>query len=209
MAALEAGAPEVTLLQCTTSYPTAYPDVQLRAITALAGLAAELNLNRGASVAGGPVQVGFSDHSIGNWCCFGAVAMGARVIEKHICLDKSAPGPDIACSCNPGELHELVEGIRALEQALGHNAKRRLGSEEGVAAIARRGIYFSRPLPAGHVIEPRDLVFLRPAASLSPADAEVLLGQTLTQAVDAGEAAERRHLAGSSDTQAGQLSVCS
>jgi sialic acid synthase SpsE len=149
--------------------------VQLRALEALAAVGAE---------------VGFSDHSIGNWCSFGAVALGAVVIEKHFCLDKSAPGPDIACSCDPPELADLVQGIRALEQALGTADKRQLPGEVEIARIARRGVYYAGDLPAGHVLGPADLRFLRPASSLSPAEAELLLGAALRSPVRAGAAAE-------------------
>jgi sialic acid synthase SpsE len=181
-AALAAGAPRVVLLQCTTNYPTAYADVQLRALAALATAG-------GPAAAASPSEIGFSDHSIGNWCCFGAVALGAVVIEKHFCLDKSAPGPDIACSCDPAELAELVRGIRALEAALGTADKHMLPSEEAIARIARRGVYYAADLPAGHVLGAADLRFLRPASALSPAQADALLGGALRQAVSAGAAA--------------------
>lgn len=185
LAARAAGAPRVVMLQCTTNYPTAYPDVHLRAIGSLRSSLASLP----------GVEAGFSDHSIGNWCCFGAVALGARVIEKHFCLDKSAPGPDIACSCDPAELAELVRGIRVLEQSLGSAEKNMLASEKEIATIARRGVYFTRDLPAGHVISAQDITFLRPASELSPADSDHLLGRKLGRTVAAGEAASFGQLA--------------
>lgn len=172
-AALAAGAPEVVLLQCTTNYPAAYADVHLLSIRALQEL--------------GPA--GFSDHSIGNYACFGAAALGAVVIEKHFCLDKSAPGPDIACSCDPAELADLVRGIRTLETALGSADKQQLAGEEEIARIARRGVYYATDLPAGHVLTQADLRFLRPAAALSPADAERLIGLRLRRDAAAGAAA--------------------
>src|SRR5690606_3165542 len=85
--AVEHGCPQVVMLQCTTQYPTPYPQVNLRAMLAMYD---EVGCD-----------VGFSDHSIGNYCCLAAVGMGACVIEKHFCLDKSADGPDIAGSCDP------------------------------------------------------------------------------------------------------------
>ncbi|MCH7472804.1 N-acetylneuraminate synthase family protein, partial [bacterium] len=108
-AASGAGAPRVVLLQCTTNYPAAYEDVNLRAMQTLA---TEVGC-----------EAGFSDHSIGNYCCFAAAALGAAVIEKHFCLDKSAEGPDIACSCNAAELADLVQGIRSIELGLGTGEK--------------------------------------------------------------------------------------
>lgn len=173
-AALAAGCPRAVPLQCTTNYPTAYPDVHLRAMRALMDITGE---------------AGFSDHSLGNYACFGAVALGARVIEKHFCLDKSAPGPDIACSCDPAELADLVRGIRAIEQALGDPRKQRLDSECEISTIARRSIFYVRDLPAGHRLSLSDLTFLRPGTGLSPARARELAGQTLARAVKAGDMA--------------------
>ena len=202
-AACTAGAPRVVLLQCTTNYPTAYPDVHLRALEALASVGAEQCSARAGDEGSGPsiarplpAAVGFSDHSIGNWCCFGAVALGATVIEKHFCLDKTAPGPDIACSCDPAELADLVRGIRALEAALGEPGKHRLASESAIATIARRGVYYASDLPAGHILGASDLRFLRPASTLSPAQADELLGRALRQDVSSGQAATRTDVSG-------------
>lgn len=180
-AAVAAGAPRVVLLQCTTNYPTAYPDVNLKAMQALA--------------AGASCEVGFSDHSVGNYCCLAAIALGAVVIEKHFCLDKAAPGPDIAGSCGPAELVDLVRGIRAVEQALGGAEKTMRESEREIAAIARRSIYYAHDLPAGHVLELADFAFLRPAAGLSPARVGELLGRALTSRVTAGDPAMLADLA--------------
>ena len=76
--------------------------------------------------------MGFSDHSVGNYSCFAAVALGAEVIEKHFCLDKSMEGPDIPGSCDPGELLDLVRGVRAVELALGDGEKQMAASERDV-----------------------------------------------------------------------------
>lgn len=173
-AALAAGCPRAVPLQCTTNYPAAYPDVHLRAMRALMDITGE---------------AGFSDHSIGNYACFAAAALGARVIEKHFCLDKSAPGPDIACSCDPAELADLVRGIRAIEQALGDPRKRMLESEREISAVARRSIFYVRDLPAGHTVSLADLTFLRPGSGISPAQAKELAGQVLARAVKAGDMA--------------------
>jgi N,N'-diacetyllegionaminate synthase len=175
-AAREAGSPRVVLLQCTTNYPTAHADVNLRMLAAL-------------REAGGG-EAGFSDHSVGNYACFAAVALGACVIEKHFCLDKSAAGPDIPGSCGPDELADLVAGIRAIEQALGSGDKQMIASERDIAAIARRSIFYAQDLPAGHVITEADLAFLRPASGLSPARADELTGKPLAHAVNAGAAAK-------------------
>lgn len=169
------GSPHVVMLQCTTNYPTAHQDVNLRA---MAHLASEIGC-----------QVGFSDHSISNWACFGAVALGAVVVEKHFCLDKSMEGPDIPGSCDPAELIDLVRGTRALELALGEGGKAMRDSEREIAQVARRSIYYSSHLDLGHVIRPADLSFLRPAEGMSPARAGELIGKALRRDVNAGDTA--------------------
>jgi N,N'-diacetyllegionaminate synthase len=170
--ALQHGCPRVVLLQCTTNYPTAYEDVNLLAMHTL-------RAHIGC-------EVGFSDHSIGNYCCFAAVALGAVVVEKHFCLDKGAPGPDIAGSAGPEELRDLVAGIHNIERALGSGAKAMRETERDVAAVARRSIYYTEALGAGHVLERRDFIFLRPGTGLSPGEVGRLLGQPLKHDVAAG-----------------------
>lgn len=175
-----AGSPRVVLLQCTTNYPTLHEDVNLKAMQALRE--------------GVGCPVGFSDHSVGNWACFGAAALGAEVIEKHFCLDKSADGPDIPGSCDPAELADLVKGVRALELALGDESKAMRDSEREVAAIARRSIFYARDLPVGHELQPADFTFLRPATGLSPARLGELVGNRLSQPVSAGDLARLEDL---------------
>lgn len=174
-AALAAGSPRVVMLQCTTNYPTAHADVNLSAMSVM------------REQVGCPV--GFSDHSIGNWACFAAAALGAEVIEKHFCLDKSVKGPDIPGSCDPAELAELVVGVRAIQLAMGSPDKALRECESEIAKIARRSIYYSRDLPAGHLLTTADLSFLRPAGGLSPAGAGKLIGRKLARGVSAGDAA--------------------
>lgn len=93
------------MLHCTSMYPTPYNKVRLGAINELKD---KFN-----------VPIGLSDHSIGNYTCFGAVALGACILEKHFTSDKSWPGPDIPISIDPAELKELIIGSKAIHQALG------------------------------------------------------------------------------------------
>ena len=172
--AIGAGRPRVVMLQCTTNYPTRHEDVNLGALAAM----------RDAVGA-----VGFSDHSVGNWACYAAAALGAEVIEKHFCLDKNADGPDIAGSCGPQELAELVTGIRTIEQCMGNGVKEMRPAERDIALIARRSIYYVSDLPVGHVLAAEDMACLRPAGGLSPARMGELLGRPLCRAVGSGDAA--------------------
>ncbi len=94
------------LMQCTSMYPTPYEKVRLGGITDLIESFPD-------------AVVGLSDHSIGNYTCFGAVAVGASILEKHFTSDKSWPGPDVPISIDPIELKELIIGSKAIQKAMG------------------------------------------------------------------------------------------
>lgn len=94
------------LLHCTSMYPTPYNKVRLGGMEALAGSFPD-------------AVVGLSDHSLGTYTCLAAVALGARILEKHFTSDKSWPGPDVPISLDPAELRDLVQGSRAVFDALG------------------------------------------------------------------------------------------
>jgi sialic acid synthase SpsE len=94
------------LTHCTSMYPTPYDKVRLGGIG---------DLRRAFPDA----VVGLSDHSLGNYTCLAAVALGARILEKHFTSDKTWPGPDVPISMDPSELADLVRGSRAIFEALG------------------------------------------------------------------------------------------
>jgi sialic acid synthase SpsE len=94
------------LLHCTSMYPTPYDKVRLGALAEL-------------QAAFPDAIVGLSDHSIGNYTCFAAVALGARILEKHFTADKSWPGPDVPISIDGPELSDLIVGARAVHSAMG------------------------------------------------------------------------------------------
>lgn len=145
---------DVTLLHCTTQYPTLPADVNLRAMNALATL--------------GCGAVGYSDHTRGIEVPVAAVALGARVIEKHFTLDKTLPGPDHRASLEPAELRGMVEAIRNIEQALGDGVKRVAPGERDNIAVARKSIVAARPIKAGELLTPENLAVKRPGTGLSP-----------------------------------------
>jgi N-acetylneuraminate synthase len=94
------------LLHCTSIYPTPYEKVRLGGLGELAERFPD-------------AVIGLSDHSIGNYTCFAAVARGARILEKHFTSDKTWPGPDVPISIDPSELKDLIQGTRAIHAALG------------------------------------------------------------------------------------------
>ncbi|MEO1039646.1 MAG: N-acetylneuraminate synthase family protein [Pseudomonadota bacterium] len=144
VAALQAGgASDITVLQCTASYPPGFEELNLRAIPTL-GEALGL-------------PVGLSDHSPGLVAPIAAASLGARVIEKHITFDRTLPGPDHPFAMTMEELADLVIAMRQLEAALGDGEKAPAPSEAHRRARLRRGVYDPVSfLPA------KDGVWLRP-----------------------------------------------
>jgi len=144
----------ITLLHCSTEYPTPMADVNLRAMQSL-------------RTAFG-VPVGYSDHTRGIEVAIAAVALGASVIEKHFTLDRTLPGPDHNASLEPHELKAMVEAIRNIEQALGDGVKRPTASELRNKPIARKSIVARRAIRAGEVFSADNIVAKRPGTGLSP-----------------------------------------
>lgn len=144
----------ITLLHCTTMYPTPFSDVNLRAMETLA------TLETGA--------VGYSDHTRGIEVPVAAVALGAQVIEKHFTLDRSMPGPDHKASLEPAELASMVTAIRNVEAALGTNVKTPSSAEIPNIPVARRSIVAKRDIRPGEIFTAENLTTKRPGTGLSP-----------------------------------------
>lgn len=160
----------VTLLHCTTEYPAAFADANLRAMDTMRQAFG--------------VRVGFSDHTPGIIAPIAAVARGAAVIEKHFTLDRALPGPDHAASLEPGELTEMVAAIRAVESALGDGRKRVAPSETGNRDIVRKSLVADRPIAAGATIEADALACKRPGSGRSPMDYWDVVGRPAERAYD-------------------------
>lgn len=171
----KAGA-DLALLHCLSSYPAPADQLNLRAINFLE--------RRFRCV------VGYSDHYLGGLASIAAATLGAKIIEKHLTLDRSLPGPDHRVSAEPDELAQMVQDIRAVEPMLGVENKRPQPAEQELRTLARRRLTYANDLPAGFVIGERDLV-LRRAGSGIPADGEAeLLGRRLRRKVRAGTVVE-------------------
>lgn len=153
---------DIVVLHCTTAYPTADKDVNLRAMVTMRD---KLRL-----------PVGYSDHTPGTDIAVAAVALGACVIEKHITLDKSLPGPDHFASLEPAEFVALVRAIRRTEKILGTGIKGPTAGEKAIAKIARKSIVAARDIPKGKKINHDDLAFKRPGTGLAPSHAKKLIG---------------------------------
>ena len=162
----------LTLLHCTSNYPTIPDDVNLRAM---------LTLREYFGVA-----VGYSDHTVQDAVPLAAVAMGASVIEKHFTLDRNLPGPDHKASIEPPRFARMVSQIRLLERCLGDGRKEPRLSELTVRNLVRRSIVAARDIPPGHIIVRSDLVLLRPADGLPPRDLPAVIGKKAVVKIPAG-----------------------
>lgn len=164
-----AGTPRdlITVLQCTTEYPTPMEDVNLRAMVAM-------------KKAFG-VNVGYSDHTPGIEISIAAVALGATVIEKHFTLDRDFPGPDHKASLEPHELKAMVDGIRNVERALGDGIKRPSPSELKNKSVARKSLVAIRPICAGEVFSSENMGAKRPGTGLSPMRWDEVVGRPATK----------------------------
>jgi len=155
--ALEAaGTPRaiITVLHCTTEYPTPMAEVNLRAM---------LSIQKAFGV-----EVGYSDHTRGIEVAIAAVALGASVIEKHFTIDRNLPGPDHKASLEPEELKAMVASIRNIEIALGDGIKRRTPSESGNRPVARKSLVASRCIIKGEVFSVENITAKRPGTGISP-----------------------------------------
>jgi len=154
---------ELILLHCTTSYPAAYREVNLRAM---------LTLKEAFQL-----PVGYSDHTPGLEIPAAAAALGARVIEKHFTFDKDLPGPDHRISLAPDELKDMVRYIRNVEAALGDGSKSCTAGEKEAGKTARKSIVAACDIPKGTVITRELLTVKRPGTGLPPAFIKYLLGK--------------------------------
>ena len=173
VAAIEGeGNHDLILLHCVSNYPTEPSDVNLRAM--------------GTMARAFDVPVGFSDHTKGIEVSLAAVALGARVVEKHFTLDRGMEGPDHRSSLEPDELSDLVRGVRIVESALGHGRKKPAESEADTASVARRSLVAARDLEAGSVLTEDMVLLRRPGTGLPPSMRPYVVGRTLRRSVAAG-----------------------
>ncbi|MCB2099774.1 MAG: N-acetylneuraminate synthase family protein [Rhodobacterales bacterium] len=164
-----AGHAEHAVLHCVAEYPTQPKDLHLGHITTLKGALA--------------CPVGFSDHSPGAHMAVAAVALGARIVEKHISLDKSGAGMDHEVAVLPDVFRDLCRGVRDAEAALDADFR----ADPRTVFTMRRSVRFARDLPAGAVVAATDLKVTRPEDGLAPATLPALAGRRLAVAVSANQ----------------------
>lgn len=179
-----AGNDQIVLMQCTTNYPSPLKDSNVRAMTTLGEMF--------------QVLVGYSDHTVGPEGSgddplgglsvpLAAVALGACVIEKHFTDDRARKGPDHPFAMDPEGFGRMVDGIRAVEAAMGDGQKRVMPCEQETAIIQRRGVYAVRDIAEGERLERDQFVCLRPAVGLRPPQLSQMVGKTARRALRAGQ----------------------
>jgi sialic acid synthase SpsE len=153
----------ITVLHCTTEYPTPMEDVNLKAM---------ISMKQAFGV-----EVGYSDHTAGFEVAIAAVALGATVVEKHFTLDRNLPGPDHKASLEPHEMKAMVKAIRNIEQAMGDGIKRPSPSELMNRPIARKSIVARREIRAGDLFSEDNLAAKRPGTGIPPMCWDEVIGR--------------------------------
>ena len=158
---------KVSLLHCTTEYPTPFDEVNLRAMDTLRDSFG--------------LPVGLSDHTQGFAVVLAAVARGATIVEKHFTLDRSLPGPDHKASLEPDELKAMVTGIRQIEMALGTAEKAPTCSEVKNRLIARKSLVANQSIKRGELFTEQNLACKRPGGGIEPGYYWEWLGKTASR----------------------------
>ena len=166
------GNEDITLLQCTSSYPAPIEEANLRTMP-------DMKERFG-------VKVGLSDHTIGHEVPLAAVALGASMVEKHFILDRSIGGPDAAFSMEKEEFAAMVQAIRNVEKALGSVAY----PTDPAAIPGRafsRSLYIAQDMKAGDMFTPQNVRSVRPGYGMHPKYLPAVLGRTIARDAQAGE----------------------
>jgi len=167
------GNKQVILLHCTSNYPCALEEVNLRAMQ---------NMKKEFDC-----LIGYSDHTMGTIVPIAAVSLGAVIIEKHFTLDKSLPGPDHEASLEPEALKKMVEKIRKVEMMLGSFEKVPTESEKEIMKLIRKSIVAKRDIKNGETIEKEMLVIKRPGTGIEPKFIDETLGKKAKKAIGKDE----------------------
>jgi pseudaminic acid synthase len=170
-AARQAGATQIALLKCTSAYPARPEEMNLRTIP-------ELSRRFG-------VPVGLSDHTMDSAVAVAAVALGACIIEKHLTLSRSEPGPDSPFSLEPGEFKEMVEAVRVAEKALG-TVHFGIEAKEAGSRVFRRSLFVVQAMKEGEPFTSENVRSIRPGYGLHTRHLQDVLGKLATRDIERG-----------------------
>jgi N-acetylneuraminate synthase/N,N'-diacetyllegionaminate synthase len=175
------GNPHVAVLHCVTLYPTPSDAVNLRAIKTIADTFGVIS--------------GYSDHTAGYHFPLAAVALGAKIVEKHIGLDFDIPdAQDWKVACGPETLKPMIDQIRAIEAGLGTGLKEAVAGEQDSLKWARKSLVAARAIQTGERLAPDMLAIKRPGTGLAPDQLDQVLGRRVKQAIDKDQLIEWEHL---------------
>ena len=165
--------PNVALLQCTSSYPCPPESMNIRAIDTM-------------KQSFGHIPVGLSDHVVGDSVSLAAVARGANIVEKHFTLDKQMEGPDHILSLEPGELKEMIDRIRLIEESMGDGIKQPAPSEMSTLVRFRKTMYSNVKIQKGEVLSRDKITYKAPAYGIYAKYEEIVLGQVALSDISEG-----------------------
>lgn len=154
---------KITILQCNSCYPSPIKDANINVINEY-----KKKFN---------VKVGYSDHTQGIESSLAAVALGAKIIEKHFTLDRNAKGPDHSSSLTPKAFTQLVKSIRKVEECLGNKEKKITQSEKQNFKLVRKSIVAKNLIEKGKKFNFKNITFKRPAGGLSPEKFKSVIGK--------------------------------
>jgi len=172
----ESGATDITLLHCTTNYPCPMEEVNLKAMLTLSNAF--------------KIPIGYSDHTKGIEVPIAAVALGAKVIEKHFTLDKNMEGPDHLASTEPDEFKNMVEAIRNIEVALGTGEKTPQKSEIEISKVVTKRCIASKSINVGDVFSSDNVCVKRNDVGFPAKYWDLLIGKNAQKAYEINEAIE-------------------
>ncbi len=167
---------DITVLHCTTAYPAPYEEVNLRAMLAIQETF--------------QIKVGYSDHTQGIEISIAAVALGARVVEKHLTLDRRMEGPDHQSSLEPDEFKAMVQAIRHVEKAMGDGMKRPADSALKIRPAALKSIVAAKSIKKNEVMSDENIAVKRPGTGISPMRWDEVLGKKAVRDFAADELIE-------------------
>jgi N-acetylneuraminate synthase len=171
---LQEGVGSFALLQCSSSYPAPFKDLNLHYMRRLSTM--------------GDCHVGYSGHERGHHVAVAAVALGARIVEKHITLDRAARGNDHRVSLEPAEFRQMVSEIRDIEAALGEERPRQISQGESLNRLSLgKSLVAARDMAVGETVQLHDVVIRSPGRGLQPNSLHRLIGVRLLRPVGAGD----------------------
>lgn len=162
---------KLVLMQCITNYPSKIESANINVLKTYQNAF--------------DILTGYSDHSPGPVVALGAVALGACVIEKHFTINKNDVGPDHPHSMDVNEFKMMVEYIRELEEAMGSTRKVVVEEESETVYVQRRGLYSTKFIPKGSIIQKEDVTVLRPALGIYPKYKNIVIGKVARRDIQA------------------------